>query len=170
MDPFMDLAMDSLWTIPHFVNSTLFSYRKKNLWRKEGSDPRTYLDNLSRSPWKGANNSRTKLMPRHFYRLIFLDFLLGHSLCFPFTVECVSWYWVGRSDWKKKPKTKNHTQSWNRTPGTPASLAVEPGKNKTWTQNQYGGKVGGCCCKIKTKCEKGPATETPMRHKNGLKT
>ena len=35
---------------------------------------------------------------------------------------------------------------------------------------QYGGKVGGFCSKIKTPWEKGSNTETPMRHKNGLKT
>ena len=31
-------------------------------------------------------------------------------------------------------------------------------------------KVGGCCGKIKTAWEKGSTTETPVRHKNGLKT
>ena len=26
---------------------------------------------------------------------------------FSFSVECVSWYWVDRSDWKKPKKQKN---------------------------------------------------------------
>ena len=33
------------------------------------------------------------------------------------------------------------------------------------TQNQYGGKVGECCCKYMIAWEKGSTTETPMRHK-----
>ena len=32
-----------------------------------------------------------------------------------YRVECFSWYWVGRLDWKKKPK-KNHKKAWNRKP------------------------------------------------------
>ena len=32
----------------------------------------------------------------------FLKIMKGHRHFFPsFTVECVSWFWVGRSDWKK---------------------------------------------------------------------
>ena len=30
---------------------------------------------------------------------------------FPFSVEYVSWYWVSRSDWKKKPKKKSQEVS-----------------------------------------------------------
>ena len=33
-----------------------------------------------------------------------------------FTIKCVSWYWVGRSDWKKKPKKENHKKSRNSRP------------------------------------------------------
>ena len=36
-----------------------------------------------------------------------------------FSVECVSWYWVGRSDWKKNPKKQNHQKSRNRRPWYP---------------------------------------------------
>ena len=37
---------------------------------------------------------------------------------FSFSVKCVSWYWVGRSDWKKKQK-KIHKKSRNRRPWYP---------------------------------------------------
>ena len=40
---------------------------------------------------------------------------------FPFSVECVSWYWVDRSDWKKK-NLKNKITRFGGRPGTPASL------------------------------------------------
>ena len=44
----------------------------------------------------------------------------GHPLLFfLFSVECISWCWVGRSDWKKKPKKKNHKKSRNRRPWYP---------------------------------------------------
>ena len=44
---------------------------------------------------------------------------LGHPLFFfSFSVECVSWYWVGRWDWKKIPKKKSQ-KSRNRTPWCP---------------------------------------------------
>ena len=46
---------------------------------------------------------------------------------------------------------------------------MEPGKQYDVNPNQYGGKVGGCCCKIKTAWGKGSTTETPIRHANGLK-
>ena len=36
-----------------------------------------------------------------------------------FTVECVSLYWVGRSDWKKKPKKTNYKKSRNSRPWYP---------------------------------------------------
>ena len=39
-------------------------------------------------------------------------------LFFSFSVKCVSWYWVSRSDWKKKLK-KNHKKSRNRRPWYP---------------------------------------------------
>ena len=32
--------------------------------------------------------------------------------------KCLSWYWVGRSGWKKKIK-KNHKKFWNRRPWYP---------------------------------------------------
>ena len=36
-----------------------------------------------------------------------------------FTVECVSWYWVGRSDWKKKKKLKKKSQEVDSRPWYP---------------------------------------------------
>ena len=44
--------------------------------------------------------------------------LLRPSSFFSFSVECVSWCWVSRSDWKKKPK-KNHKKSRNMRPWYP---------------------------------------------------
>ena len=41
---------------------------------------------------------------------------------FPFSVECVSWYSVHRSDWKKKKLKKRKITRFGRRPGTPASL------------------------------------------------
>ena len=38
------------------------------------------------------------------------------------------------------------------------------GNNKTWTQNQFGGNVGGCYCNVTTAKEKGSTSETPTRH------
>ena len=44
-------------------------------------------------------------------------------------VECVSWYWVGRSDWKKIIKKKKEeisdSEAWY-----PSIIAVEPGKQQ----------------------------------------
>ena len=60
---------------------------------------------------------------------------------FSFTVECVSLYWVG---W-----LESESEAWY-----PSIIVMESGNNKTWTQNQYGGNVGGCCSKIKTAWEK----------------
>lgn len=37
-----------------------------------------------------------------------------------FSVECVCWFWVGRSDWKKS-RTKKFKTSRNERPGNPAS-------------------------------------------------
>ena len=48
-----------------------------------------------------------------------LSFILRPSPFFSFSVECVSWYWVGRSDWKKKKLKKNHKKSRNRRPWYP---------------------------------------------------
>ena len=43
-----------------------------------------------------------------------------HLLFSSFTVECVSWYWVGRSvEKKKKPKKKSHKKSRNSRPWYP---------------------------------------------------
>ena len=38
---------------------------------------------------------------------------------FSFPVECFSWYWVGLSDWKKKPKKKIIRSLGISGPGTP---------------------------------------------------
>ena len=38
---------------------------------------------------------------------------------FLFSIECISWYWVGWSDWKKKKTKKNHKNSQNRRPWYP---------------------------------------------------
>jgi len=45
-----------------------------------------------------------------------------------FSVECVSWFWVTRSDWKKEhpPKKRVTKTSRNRRPGTLASLLWSP--------------------------------------------
>ena len=59
-----------------------------------------------------------------------LDFQLGIKiLClfstnaippfFLFSIECVFWYWVGRSDWKKKKLKKIHMKSRNSRPWYP---------------------------------------------------
>ena len=102
---------------------------------------------------------QTNKIIREFFRLVLSSALLmiwcfGHPTPLFFSsssVECVSWYWIGRSDRKWQ---KHHKKSRNRRPGTPASLPW------TWTQNQYGGKVGWCHCKIKTTWEKGSSAET----------
>ena len=47
---------------------------------------------------------------------------------------------------------------------------MEPGKQQDVNPKSICGKVDGCCGKIKTAWEKGSTTETPVRHKNGLKT
>ena len=50
----------------------------------------------------------------------FLEIAVRPSpLFFPFSVECVSWCWVGRSDWKRKKPKKNHKKSRNRRPWYP---------------------------------------------------
>ena len=36
---------------------------------------------------------------------------ISKAIFFSFSVECVFWYWVGRSDWKKKTKTKSQEVS-----------------------------------------------------------
>ena len=38
---------------------------------------------------------------------------------FLLSIKCVSWYCIGRSDWKKKNKKKNHQKSQNRGPWYP---------------------------------------------------
>ena len=44
---------------------------------------------------------------------------LRPSPIFSFSVECVSRYWVGRSDWKKNLQKKNPEESRNRRPWYP---------------------------------------------------
>ena len=39
----------------------------------------------------------------------------GHPPFFSLSAKCVSWYWVGQSGWKEKPK-KKHKKSRNRRP------------------------------------------------------
>ena len=66
---------------------------------------------------------------------------------FSFSVECVSWYWVGGSDWKKKKlKTKYHKKSRNRRPWYPRmtlKLTFTIWMNKmhnmwkVWTQESF---------------------------------
>ena len=49
------------------------------------------------------NDNCASSWPTHFF---FVHFIinLGHPPFFGFSVECVSWCWVGRSDWKENPK------------------------------------------------------------------
>ena len=66
---------------------------------------------------------------------ILLCFRLGHPFFFLlFTVQCVSRYRVGRSDWGKK-LLEITRRLQNRRAGTPVwFIALETGKNKTWTK------------------------------------
>ena len=81
---------------------------------------------------------------------------------------------LGRSVGLEKKNLKKHLNKMMSILGigglVPQHQLWSQENNKTWIQNQYGGKVSGYCCKIKTAWEKGSTTETPMRHKNGLKT
>jgi len=48
-----------------------------------------------------------------------------------FFVECVFWFWVGRTEKKKKQKIGKG--------GRYLSISVEPGNNEVWLQSQHGG-------------------------------
>ena len=54
-----------------------------------------------------------------FFGRFYIDTTFSHKDIppfFSFSVECVSWYWVGRSDWKKQNLKKINKKSRNRRP------------------------------------------------------
>ena len=50
---------------------------------------------------------------KKYLKLNFFSYTVRPSPFFSFSVECVFWYWVGRSDWKKKThKNSRNSRPW----------------------------------------------------------
>ena len=58
---------------------------------------------------------------------------------FSFIVECVFWFWVGRSEKEKKNLKKNKIGKgvWRYEAQCLSIISVEPGNNKVWLQSQH---------------------------------
>ena len=66
------------------------------------------------------------------------------SPIFSFSVECVSWCWVNRLEWKKKKLIKKHKKSQNRRPWYPRmTLKVY---SHIWINKNAQCTVKNCCC------------------------
>ena len=77
-----------LWSLsngPLVGNGSVLFLKQKGVYRF-----------LLNSYWVHLGASRSKL------NLFFFFHFFGHPLFFTFNVECISWYWIGRSDWKRE--------------------------------------------------------------------